>query len=157
MILTWFKKHKNHAIHTTNTVCYKLKTCIVQTINSAYKGIFVFYTDKVSVYTVDMKRIINWISETQTQLGGCDYWYWSGTGQLGHMHIIPPCGIKKDVFQKSLFTKKKVSCSSMANAWPRFFLLLWQGVVRGWGHVPLSRSGACCMRPRLPAAPFLET
>lgn len=31
-----------------SAVFYKLKTCIVQTINSAYKGILILYTDKVS-------------------------------------------------------------------------------------------------------------
>lgn len=137
-IKTGFEKFK---IHKTNKVCYKLKTCIVQTINSAYKGIFVFYTDKVSVYTVDMKRIINWISETQTQLG--DVTTDTGVGLVDSVTCtIPPCGIKKDVIQKSLFTKKSL-CLSMANTWPWFFLLLWQGEVRVkvmflWAEVELA-------------------
>lgn len=138
----------SHTVHSTKaTVCYKLKTCIVQTINSAYKGISVFYTDKVSVYTVDMKhrQLNRWDSDTAR---ACDYWYWSGTGQLGHMHDSPPpvaskrTSFKRVCLQKTK-TKTKSLCLSMANTWPRFFLLLWHGEVRVkvmflWAEVDLA-------------------
>lgn len=82
----------------------------MQTINSAYKGIFVFYTDRVSLYTVDMKhcQLNQWDPDTAR---ACDYWYWSGTGQLGHMHNPPhphPTPVaSKNLIEKSLFTKRK--------------------------------------------------
>lgn len=42
---------ETHNVHTRpgEFVFTNLKACIVQTINSAYKGIFILYTDKVSV------------------------------------------------------------------------------------------------------------
>lgn len=140
-----WRMRRNHSVHSTKpTVCYKLKTCIVQTINSAYKGISVFYTDKVSVYTVDMKhrQLNQWDSDTAR---ACDYWYWSGTGQLGHMHNSPLWHQKGRHSKESVYkkTKTKSLCLSMANTWPRFFLLLWQGEVRVkvmflWAEVELA-------------------
>lgn len=112
MILIYDLKNTKITLHTRQTkVSYKLKTCIVQTINSAYKGIFVSYTDKISVQEhlhcryETYHQLNQWDSDTAQ---GCDYWYWSGTGWLGHMHVSPLWHRKKDVFQKSLFTKKKV-------------------------------------------------
>lgn len=105
-----WRTRRNHTVHSTKpTVWYKLKTCIVQTINSAYKGISVFYTDKVSVYTVDMKhrQLNQWDSDTAW---ACDYWYWSGTGQLGHMHNSPLWHQKGRHSKESVYkTKQKVS------------------------------------------------
>lgn len=147
MILIYDLKNTKITLHTRQTkVSYKLKTCIVQTINSAYKGIFVSYTDKISVQEhlhcryETYHQLNQWDSDTAQ---GCDYWYWSGTGWLGHMHVSPLWHRKKDVFQKSLFTKKKSLCLSMANIWPWFFLILWQGEVRVkemflWAEVELA-------------------
>lgn len=103
-VKVWFE----HACtQDKQAVCYKLKTCILQTINSAYKGIFVFSTDKVSVYTVDMKhhQLNQWDSDTAR---GCDYWYWSGTGRLGHMHISPMWHQKGRRSKESVYKKKSL-------------------------------------------------
>lgn len=137
---------------------YKLKTFIVQTINSAYKGISVFYRDKVSVYAIDMKhhRLNRWDTAR-----GCDYWYWSGTSQLGHMHISPMWHHKRKSFKRVCLQKKRnrkkvsgclwrwddlySSCSSDKVKWRLRSRFLWAEVE------------LCCMRPCLRAAPFLET
>lgn len=141
MRLKWFEKTKSRYTQRQNKVCYKLKTCIVQTINSAYKGIFLSYTQarfllkKCEECRYETHHQVNqWDSDTAR---GCDYRYWSGTGRrLGHMHISPFVASKRTSLKKqekknkeSLFTKRSL-CLSMANTWPRFFLLPWQGEVR---------------------------
>lgn len=101
---------------TRDKVCYKLKTCIVQTINSAYKGIFVLYTDKVSVqehlhcqYEIS-HQLNRWDSDNSSGMWllilEWDWLTWSHARS-------PHCSIKKDVFRKSLFTKSSLcpNCS----------------------------------------------
>lgn len=119
-------KNTPKAHYTQDKVCYKLKICIVHTINSAYKGIFVFHTDKVSVYTIDMKRISNWISETRTQLE--DVTIETGLGLVDWSHArFPPVASKRTSFKRVCLQKKSAclwrmhdlnsSCSSDKVKW----------------------------------------
>lgn len=61
-----------------------------------------------NIYTVDMKRIINWISETQTQHR--DVTTDTGVGLVDSVTCtFPPCGIEKRTsFKRVCLQKKKV-------------------------------------------------
>lgn len=76
-------------------------------------------------------QLNQWGSDTAW---GCDNWYWSLTGQLGHMHNSP-------VASKRMPYKKKQNISLQKCLWQTHDLMSFQG------RVPPSTRGARCMPP----------
>lgn len=124
-----------HTIHTRTS--YKSKTCIVQTINSAYKGIPVLRADRHRFpCTRHIWNIIIGISEAQTQLGDVttDTGVWLGNSLTCTVPLW---------HQKECLTKK----SAYKNVYGKRDLTPFQG------RVPPSTRGTRCVSPHVHQQP----